>query len=50
VQADAAADGMAETARLLERLMAYPGIPALAAIPLPETAAGPVLADAHDVP
>ena len=44
VQADAAADGMPETARLLERLTAYPGIPALAAIPLPETPAGPVLA------
>ena len=44
VQAVAAADGMPETARLLERLTAYPGIPALAAIPLPETPAGPVLA------
>ena len=44
VQADAAADGMPETARLLDRLTAYPGIPALAAIPLPETPAGPVLA------
>jgi len=44
VQADAAADGMPETARLLERLTAYPGIPALATIPLPETPAGPVLA------
>jgi transcriptional regulator with XRE-family HTH domain len=44
VQADAAADGMPETARLLERLMAYPGIPGLATIPLPETPAGPVLA------
>ena len=30
VQADAVADGMPETARLLERLTAYPGIPALA--------------------
>ncbi len=44
VQADATADGMPETARLLERLTAYPGVPALAAIPLPETPAGPVLA------
>ena len=44
VQADAAADGMPETARLLDRLLAYPGIPTLAAIALPETPAGPVLA------
>ena len=44
VQADAAADGMPETARLLDRLLAYPGIPALAAIALPEAPAGPVLA------
>jgi transcriptional regulator with XRE-family HTH domain len=44
VQADAVADGMPETARLLERLTAYPGVPALATIPLPETPAGPVLA------
>jgi len=44
VQADAAADGMPETARLRDRLTAYPGIPALAAIALPETPAGPVLA------
>jgi transcriptional regulator with XRE-family HTH domain len=44
VQADAAADGMPETAALLKRLLAYPGIPALSQVPLLEASPGPVLA------
>jgi transcriptional regulator with XRE-family HTH domain len=44
VQADAAADGMPETAALLKRLLAYPGIPALSQVPLLEAPPGPVLA------
>ena len=44
VQADAIADGTAETAALLQRLMAYPGLPALSrAMPTAEARA-PVLA------
>ena len=43
VQADAIADGTAETAALLRRLLAYPGVPALSqAVPLGEDRA-PVL-------
>jgi transcriptional regulator with XRE-family HTH domain len=42
VQADAVADGTAETADLLRRLLAFPGLPALSRIPAGETAA-PVL-------
>lgn len=43
VQADAIADGTAETAALLQRLLAYPGVPALSqAMPLAEGRA-PVL-------
>src|SRR5262249_41559095 len=43
VQADAAADGTAETAELLARLLAFPGLPALyEALPAQETKA-PVL-------
>jgi transcriptional regulator with XRE-family HTH domain len=44
VQADAAADGMPETAALLKRLLAYPGIPALSQAPSLEAAPAPVLA------
>ena len=44
VQADAVADGMAETAALLKRLLAYPGIPALSQVPLLEEPPGPILA------
>ena len=44
VQADAAADGMPETAALLKRLLAYPGIPALSQVPSLDTPPGPVLA------
>src|SRR5262245_18822273 len=44
VQADAAADGMPETAALLKRLLGYPGLPALSQAPLLETPPGPVLA------
>ncbi|HEY7687711.1 MAG TPA: helix-turn-helix transcriptional regulator [Dongiaceae bacterium] len=44
VQADAAADGMPETAALLKRLLAYPGIPALSQVPSLEAPPGPVLA------
>src|SRR5262249_7547966 len=40
----AAADGTAETAALLKRLIAYPEIPALSQAALPETSPGPVLA------
>jgi transcriptional regulator with XRE-family HTH domain len=44
VQADAIADGMPETAALLKRLLAYPGIPALSQVPLVEEPPGPILA------
>ena len=44
VQADAAADGTAETAELLARLLAYPGLPALYEALTPEDAKAPVLA------
>jgi transcriptional regulator with XRE-family HTH domain len=44
VEADAAADGSEETARLLERLLAYPGVSAALGLPLPEHGSGPVLA------
>jgi transcriptional regulator with XRE-family HTH domain len=44
VQADAAADGMTETAALLKRLLAYPDVPALSQVPLLEAPPGPVLA------
>jgi transcriptional regulator with XRE-family HTH domain len=44
VEADAAADGNEETARLLERLLAYPGVSAALGLPLPEHGSGPVLA------
>jgi transcriptional regulator with XRE-family HTH domain len=43
VQADALADGTAETAALLKRLTAYPGLPALSQAPLPEEPRAPVL-------
>ena len=42
VQADAIADGTEETAALLERLMSYPGVPALSQVP-PAEDRGPVL-------
>ena len=44
VQADTIADGMPETAALLKRLLAYPGIPALSQVPLLEEPPGPILA------
>jgi transcriptional regulator with XRE-family HTH domain len=44
VQADAAADGSAETAGLLERLLAVPGAPALSQGLLPDERQTPVLA------
>jgi len=44
VQADALADGSAETAALLARLRAYPGVPRLAEAPAVEDVQGPVLA------
>jgi transcriptional regulator with XRE-family HTH domain len=44
VQADASADGTAETAALLRRLLAYPGIPGLSQVPALEAPPGPVLA------
>jgi transcriptional regulator with XRE-family HTH domain len=44
VQADALADGSAETAALLARLLAYPDAPRLADAPAIEEAQGPVLA------
>jgi transcriptional regulator with XRE-family HTH domain len=44
VQADAAADGTAETAALLKRLLVYPGVPALSQVPALEAPPGPVLA------
>jgi transcriptional regulator with XRE-family HTH domain len=43
VQSDAIADGSAETAALLERLLAVPGAPALSRMVVPEEAQGPVL-------
>jgi transcriptional regulator with XRE-family HTH domain len=43
VQADAIADGTAETAALLTRLLAYPGLPALSTLLPPERAEAPVL-------
>jgi transcriptional regulator with XRE-family HTH domain len=44
VQADAIADGTPETAALLQRLLAYPGVPALAHVPALEELSSPVLA------
>jgi transcriptional regulator with XRE-family HTH domain len=43
VEADAAADGTAETVALLERLLAYDGVRAAMKAPAPDSAAGPVL-------
>lgn len=43
VQADAAADGTAESAALLARLLAFPGLPALYEALAPEEAKAPVL-------
>jgi transcriptional regulator with XRE-family HTH domain len=44
VQADAIADGTQDTAELLQRLLAYPGVPALSHVPVLEEAPSPVLA------
>jgi hypothetical protein len=44
VQADAIADGTQETADLLQRLLAYPGVPALSHVPALEELPSPVLA------
>jgi transcriptional regulator with XRE-family HTH domain len=44
VQADAFADGTPETAGLLRRLLAYPGVPSLAQAPTLEDPQAPVLA------
>jgi transcriptional regulator with XRE-family HTH domain len=44
VQADAIADGTAETAALLQRLLAYPDVPRIGELPAIEEAQGPVLA------
>lgn len=44
VQADASADGTPETAALLQRLLAYPGVPALSQVPALEEPPPPVLA------
>jgi transcriptional regulator with XRE-family HTH domain len=44
VQADALADGSEETAELLQRLLAYPGVPALSHAPALEEPPPPVLA------
>ena len=44
VQADALADGTPDTAALLQRLLAYPGIPALSQVPALEEPQPPVLA------
>jgi transcriptional regulator with XRE-family HTH domain len=44
VQADAIADGTPETADLLQRLLAYPGVPALSHLPGLEEPPPPVLA------
>ena len=43
VQADAIADGSAETATLLRRLLSYPGVPALSRAPSAADAQAPVL-------
>jgi transcriptional regulator with XRE-family HTH domain len=43
VQADAVADGTPDTAALLQRLLAYPGMPALSHTPALEEPASPVL-------
>jgi transcriptional regulator with XRE-family HTH domain len=43
VQADAIADGTPETAELLARLLAFPGVPALSRVPPPDEAQPPVL-------
>jgi transcriptional regulator with XRE-family HTH domain len=44
VQADAIADGTEETADLLRRLLAYPGVPTLSHVPALEELPSPVLA------
>ena len=44
VQADASADGTQATAELLQRLLAYPGVPALSHVPALEELPSPVLA------
>jgi transcriptional regulator with XRE-family HTH domain len=44
VQADAIADGTQETTDLLQRLLAYPGVPALSHVPALEDLPSPVLA------
>jgi transcriptional regulator with XRE-family HTH domain len=44
VQADASVDGAPETAELLQRLLAYPGVPALSHVPALEEPLAPVLA------
>ena len=44
VQADALADGTAETAALLQRLLAYPDVPRIGELPAIEEVPGPVLA------
>ena len=44
VQADAIADGTPETADLLQRLLAYPGVPALSHLPALDEPPSPVLA------
>jgi transcriptional regulator with XRE-family HTH domain len=44
VQADAIADGTEETADLLQRLLAYPGVPDLSHVPALEELPSPVLA------
>jgi hypothetical protein len=44
VQADALADGTPETAQLLTRLLAFPGLPALSQIVPPGEGQAPVLA------
>ncbi|HUN50435.1 MAG TPA: helix-turn-helix transcriptional regulator [Candidatus Sulfotelmatobacter sp.] len=43
VQADALADGTAETAALLKRLLAYPGVPSLSSLPPVQPMPEPVL-------
>src|SRR5262249_56219279 len=44
VQADAIADGTQATAELLQRLLTYPGVPALSHVPALEELPSPVLA------
>ena len=44
VQADAIVDGTQDTAELLQRLLAYPGVPALSHVPALEDTPSPVLA------